>query len=131
MENKTKFAMFALLFAGLIASMGLVSAYRGDYAAPNEERHSAIEAAFESQDYDAWHALMTEDGRHPRVVDVVTKDNFETFASAREAALNGDSETAKGLREELGLNKGLNRKMQNRHAGKFGNCEHLGLKQGR
>lgn len=102
--------LFVALAVGMVFSTALVSAFRGDYAVkgPNydEERHIAMENAFDTLDYDAWYALMTEDGRHPRVVDIVTEDNFQTFVEAHEAMEDGDYETATTLRAELGLNSG-------------------------
>jgi hypothetical protein len=110
MKTKTIFGLFALLFVGMILSTSLVSAYRGDYSVKgpdySEERHEAMKAAFETLDYDAWRELMTENGRYGRVVDVVNEDNFVKFAEAHEAAENGDFETARELRAELGLNNG-------------------------
>jgi len=111
MKKATIFGLLALMVVGLVATAGLVSAYRGDYSVKgpdcDEERHEAMEQAFESNDYDAWYALMTEDGRHPRVVDVVTEDNFETFVLAHEAGEDSDYETVAVLRAELGLNNGM------------------------
>ncbi len=102
--------LFALMIVGMVFSTSIVSAYRGDYAVKGphytEERHEAMEKAFASLDYTAWQELMTADGRHPRVVEVVTASNFETFVQAHEAAENGDYETAAELRAELGLNNG-------------------------
>ena len=110
MKKTAIFGLLALMVVGLVATTGLVSAYRGDYSVKgpdfNEERHETMEDAFESLDYDAWYALMTENGRHPRVVELVTEDNFETFAEAHEAGENGDYETAAEIRAELGLNNG-------------------------
>ena len=110
MKKTTIFGLLALMVVGLIATTGLVSAYRGDCSVkgPNysEERHTAIEQAFDTLDYNAWYELMTENGRRSRVVDVVTKDNFETFVQAHEAGEKGDYETASSLRAELGLNNG-------------------------
>ncbi len=110
MKKTTIFGLLALMVVGLVAAAGLVSAYRGDYTIKgpdcDEERHEAMENAFESNDYSAWKELMTENGKHPRVVDVVTEDNFETFVKAHEAGENGDYETAAELRAELGLNNG-------------------------
>ena len=67
--------LFALMIVGTL-TISFVSAYRGDYTVEgpncNEERHDAMEVAFESSDYGAWRDLMTEDERHPRVLDVVT-----------------------------------------------------------
>jgi len=150
MEKATIFGLLALMVVGLVATTGLVSAYRGDYSVkgPNysEERHEAMEAAFESLDYNAWQKLMTEDGRHPRVVDVVTESNFATFAKAHEAAENGDYETASALRAELGLNngngprdgtgqgKGMRQRMQQNNfidADNDGNCDNIASMQGK
>ncbi|MBU1855332.1 MAG: hypothetical protein KKF89_06415, partial [Nanoarchaeota archaeon] len=109
MKKKTIFGMLAILLVGLL-TIGLVSAYRGDpkVQGPNysEERHEAMEDAFESQDYNAWYDLMAENGRNTRVMNVVTEDNFAIFAQAHEAAKNGDFETAQELRAELGLGLG-------------------------
>ncbi|MBR9683667.1 hypothetical protein GOV03_03955 [Candidatus Woesearchaeota archaeon] len=110
MEKRTMVGLLALVVVGLVFSAGLVSAYQGDYTVkgPNysDERHGAMEDTFETLNYDEWYELMTEDGRHPRVVDVVTESNFVTFVEAHEAAENGDYETAAELRAELGLNDG-------------------------
>ena len=110
MKKATIFGLFVLMFVGLLFSMNSISAYRGDYTMKGpdctEERHEAMEAAFESLDYAAWQELMTENERHPRVVDVVTESNFETFVQAHLAGENGDHETAMALRAELGLNNG-------------------------
>lgn len=101
----------ALMVVGLLATTGIVSAYRGDYTVqgPNydADREAAMEAAFAELDYDAWYDMMTEDGRHPRVVDVVTEENFATFVEARNAALAGDTETALKLRIQIGLGNGM------------------------
>ena len=111
MNKVAKLGLFALMIVGLIVSTGIVSAYRGDYSVqgPNysDERHEAMEDAFETSDYDAWYLLMTADGRTPGVLDVVTEDNFEIFAQAHEAMENGDLELAAELRAELGLNDGM------------------------
>jgi hypothetical protein len=154
MKQKTIFGLLALMIVGLVASTSLVSAYRGDYSVkgPNnsEERHEAMEDAFESLDYDAWYALMTEDGRHPRVVDVVTESNFATFAEAHEAGEKGDTTLAAELRAQLGLNNGngpkdgtgfgksqgmgQGQRMQKNNvadADNDGNCNNAGLGQGR
>lgn len=108
MKNKTM-SIFAL---GMIALLGVsfVAAYHGDSSVqgPNysEERHEAMEAVFADLDYDAWVELMSEDGRHPRVLDVVTEDNFATFVEMHEAMEAGDFETADELRVDLGLGLG-------------------------
>ena len=156
MKKATIFGLLALMVVGLLATTGLVSAYRGDYSVkgPNysEERHEAMEQAFDTLDYNAWYELMTENGRHPRVVDVVTESNFATFVQAHEAGENGDYETAAALRAELGLNngngpkdgtgygkgmgqgKGPGQGMQQNNfidGNNDGNCDNDGLRQGR
>ena len=110
MKKATILGLSALILIGLVFSINIISAYRGDYSVKgpncNEERHEAMEDAFESLDYGGWKELMTESGKHPGVVDVVTESNFETFVNAHEAGENGDYETAAQLRAELGLNNG-------------------------
>ncbi|MCK5594235.1 MAG: hypothetical protein KAI18_03265 [Candidatus Aenigmarchaeota archaeon] len=119
MNKVAKIGLFALMVVGLIVSTGVVSAYRGDYSVqgPNysEDRHEAMEDAFDTSDYDAWYQLMTTDGRTPRVAEVVTESNFELFAQAHEAAKNGDMELASELRAELGLNNGMGPRDGNGH----------------
>ncbi len=103
--------MFALFFVGILLSTGFVSAYRGDMSVqgPNygEERHELMQEAFENNDYNSWKELMIQDGRHPRVVNVITEDNFAQFAEIHNAKLSGDYEKVKELRAELGLGQGM------------------------
>ena len=158
MKKTAIFGLLALMVVGMVFSTSMVSAYRGDYSAEgpnyNEERHELMENAFETLNYDEWYDLMTENGKHPRVVDVVTESNFETFVQAHNAGKNGDLETASVLRAELGLNngngpkdgtgfgkgqgnrmsQGKGQRMQQNNfidADNDGNCDNLGLKQGR
>jgi len=110
MKNKLIYGLLGLLIVGAIFSTGLVSAFRGDYSikGPNysEDREIAMNKSFDNLDYDAWYSLMTEDGRHPHVVDVITEDNFKVFVQIHEAMANGDEETASNLRSMLGLGSG-------------------------
>ena len=125
------FGVLALVFVGLVFSASAASAYRGDYSVKgpdcDSERHEAMEAAFESSDYNAWYALMTEDGRHPRVVDLVNEENFATFVAAHEA---GDYETAAKMRQELGLNNGNGPRDGTGHGKGFGKQGNQGGCQG-
>ncbi|NQV08972.1 hypothetical protein HQ529_03925 [Candidatus Woesearchaeota archaeon] len=137
-------ALFAVMIIGIM-SIGFVSAYKGDITQKgpyfSEERHELMEQAFENNDYDAWKTLMTENGRNPRVVDVVTEDNFATFAQIHEAKEAGDYETALALRAELGLGmkdgsgqgrQGSGMRMQQNNfvdADNDGNCDNTGSKQ--
>lgn len=81
-----------------------VNAYKGDptVKGPNYtvERHTAMEKAFETNDYTAWKNLM---GSRGRVVEVINKDNFTKFAEAHALAKKGDLPGAKKIRQELGL----------------------------
>ncbi len=94
----------AVVFGGVVTSTDTASAYRGDPAVkgPNysEERHEAMEKAFEAKDYKAWKNLMQGKGR---VSQVITKDNFAKFAEAHELAEQGKLEEARKIRQELGL----------------------------
>ena len=105
--------MLGAFALGLVAllSVGLVAAYQGDYSVKgpdySEERHSVMEDVFDNLDYDSWVALMTADGRHPRVLDVVTEENFVTFVEVHDAMEDGDFDRAAELRADLGLNNGM------------------------
>ncbi|HAS80415.1 MAG: hypothetical protein UR25_C0006G0007 [Candidatus Nomurabacteria bacterium GW2011_GWE1_32_28] len=107
--NKTKKMILGLGTLALIlgvsgAITSQASAYKGDPAVkgPNYsiERHTAMEKAFETNDYTAWKSLMNGQGR---VSQVVNQDNFAKFAEAHKLAENGDLAGAKKVREELGL----------------------------
>ena len=103
-------ALFAIALLALV-SIGTVMAYKGDPSLKgpyfDEERHESMQESFESADYEAWYALMTEDGRHPKILDKVTEDNFEQFAEMKQAFIDGDFETGQQLREELGFGMGM------------------------
>jgi len=82
------------------ADTGVFTRWGGERAGCDPERRTAIEAALEAGDYDAWKELM---GGKGRVSEVVTEENFTTFVAMHEAVENGDFEKAKELRKELGL----------------------------
>ena len=110
MKKTAIFGILTLMIVGIVFASGIVDAYKGDYSVegPNysRDRHELMENAFDTLDYNAWYELMTENDRNPRVVDIVTEDNFEIFVQAHEAGRDGDFETATKLRAELGLNNG-------------------------
>lgn len=78
-------------------------AYKGDPSVqgPNytAERHEAMTAAFERNDYAAWKALMDGKGITRRI----TAQNFGRFAQAHKLALQGRTAEANSIRTELGL----------------------------
>ena len=94
----------AVVIGGVIVVPQAVLAYKGDptVKGPNytEERHQAMEKAFENRDYNAWKALMAGRGRASQLI---TADNFAKFAEAHELADQGKTEEAAKIRAELGL----------------------------
>ena len=103
-SNKTLIGASALVAVILVGAYSFSSAYQGDYTkkGPNytEERHQAMEKAFESNDYDAWKEQMNGRGR---VSEVINEDNFVKFAEAHRLAEEGRYDEADKIREELGL----------------------------
>jgi hypothetical protein len=104
--NKTSIllGLSALVIGGAVIAPQAVLAYRGD---PNvkgpyytEERHEAMEKAFENKDYNAWKTLMAGRGR---VTQVINAQNFAKFAQAHELAEQGKTDEANKIRAELGL----------------------------
>ena len=104
--KKTVLSLGALML--ILGTAGLLTdtafAYRGDPTVEgpdcSPERHQEMTEAFESGDYDAWKNLMEGKGR---VVQVVNEDNFARFAEAHQLALQGDTDGAREIRQELGL----------------------------
>jgi len=119
------FGIFGIM---ALLSISLVAAYQGNHLikGPNssEERHDAMENAFDNLDYDAWVALMTENGRHPKVLDIITEETFATFVEAHDAMEDGDFDRAAELRADLGLNNGMGSK------NRIGSEERRDLEQG-
>ncbi|KKR00066.1 MAG: hypothetical protein UU25_C0031G0012 [Microgenomates group bacterium GW2011_GWB1_40_9] len=104
--NKTIIALSIATVAlgGILLYPKAAEAYRGDPSIKGpyytEERHEAMEKAFETKDYNAWKNLMQGRGR---VTQVVNQGNFAKFAQAHELAEAGKQEEAAAIRAELGL----------------------------
>jgi len=107
--NKTKKMILGLGTLALVLDVSgtiasTANAYRGDPSVkgPNYsvERHTAMEKAFETNDYLAWKNLMQNQGK---VTQVINKDNFTKLAEAHKLAEKGDLEGAKKIRQDLGL----------------------------
>lgn len=106
--NMKKTALIIGILAIGLGSIGLLagttSAYQGDpnIKGPNYsiERHEAMTNAFNNKDYTAWKNLMQGKGR---VTQVINQDNFGKFAEAHQLALQGKTDEAQKLRQELGL----------------------------
>lgn len=111
-----------------IGANSQVWAYRGDPAVQGEnctdERHSSMQQALETLDYQAWAELMQDRGR---VASVITEENFNRFAEMHRLRLEGDTEGAQAIAQELGLG-------QHRGDGEgqgFGRGQHAGSAMGR
>lgn len=103
--KKTTLGLGALaLFLGVAGISATALAYRGDVTVkgPNYtvERHTAMEKAFESGDYNAWKDLMQGRGNVTRIIN---QDNFAKFAEAHELTEDGKTAEAQKIRQELGL----------------------------
>lgn len=100
-------AAIAVVAGGLFFLPQDTKAYKGDpnVKGPNytQERHDAMEQAFENNDYETWKNLMPGRGR---VMQVINKDNFARFAQAHELAEQGKTAEANAIRAELGLGNG-------------------------
>jgi ABC-type uncharacterized transport system ATPase subunit len=92
-----------LTLAGLMI-VPVTNAYRGDpnVQGPNytAERHEDMTNAFENKNYNEWKNQMQEKGR---VTEVINEGNFARFAEAHKLMLEGKTEQANQIREELGL----------------------------
>jgi hypothetical protein len=106
----------AVVALGLMAFANSSYAYKGDPAVkgPNYtvERETAMEKAFDNNDYNAWKNLMQERGR---VTQVINQNNFAQFAKAHKLAEEGKIAEANQIRTDLGLG------LQN------GNCQGTGM----
>lgn len=118
--NKTSLllGLMTLIVAGAVITPQTTFAYKGDpnVKGPNytQERHAAMEKAFDNNDYNAWKNLMQGKGR---VVQVINAQNFAKFAQAHKLAEQGKTAEANKIRAELGL--GLqNGSGQNREYGR-------------
>jgi len=103
--KKTTIGLGALaLLLGVAGVSATALAYRGDATVkgPNytEERHEAMEKAFENKDYNAWKDLMQGRGNVTRVIN---QDNFAKFAEVHELTEDGKTAEAQKVRQELGL----------------------------
>lgn len=104
--NKTILALSAIALGTgvLFTSASNALAYRGDpnVQGPNytAERHEAMSQAFDSNNYGAWKELMQDKGK---VTQVINEGNFNRFTEMHKLLLEGKTEDAGKIREELGL----------------------------
>lgn len=133
----TKKILYSALSLVVISGVGLVIAnsafaYQGDPSVkgPNysEERHAAMEVAFDNNDYAAWLNLMTGKGR---VTQIVNKDNFSQFSEAHKLAEDGKVAEAAAIRTNLGLNQGNHQGMRTGACQGGSAGSHQGMGRGR
>ncbi len=107
--NKTILTLSAItLGAGmLLVTNSSTLAYRGDpnVQGPNytAERHEAMTAAFENNDYNAWKELKQGNGR---ISQIINEGNFSKYSEMHKLTLAGDIDGANTIRTELGLGLG-------------------------
>jgi len=81
-----------------------IKGYHGGYHKGfySTEKHAAIKAAIESNDYNAWVEAKGDYGKH---ADSITAENFSQYVEAITLKEAGDYEGAKQIFEDLGLTK--------------------------
>ncbi|MDP6293759.1 MAG: hypothetical protein QF486_00525 [Candidatus Woesearchaeota archaeon] len=84
------------------------------------QSHETAKQAVVDQDYDAWVAAIENKPKRPEITEIITEDNFATFAALHQARQDGDKETAKSLAEELGLDE-FGPRHHGRRGHRFGN----------
>lgn len=99
---------FALALGVVGMTAGTSLAYQGNTITKgphySDERHNAMEKAFENKDYAAWKELMQGKGM---VLQIINKDNFSKLAEMHGLMEQGQVVEAQKIRQELGL--GLHR----------------------
>ena len=117
------FGAMALIVVGLIAATGMV------YAFDCKERTHPLRETLNSGDYDEWKAAIDSGERTPKMAKMITEENFKTFIELHEAKRNGDFETVRALKEELGIerkgNRGMNGNGERMHQNQFKNKGHF------
>lgn len=93
-----------LLLSGFVLVRTKVLAYQGDPSIKGpyytEERHQEMTSAFENNAYNSWKNLMNGRGR---VSQVINEQNFSRFSEAHRLALEGKTDEANKIKQELGL----------------------------
>lgn len=130
--KKTKLIFPALVVGIVSISIGASSvfAYQGDYTkkGPNytEERHTIMQNAFKTNNYEAWKTEMEKTNSGKRILSVINKDNFAKFAEANRLGLEGKTAEADKIRAELGL-RTSNSGPMGRGQGKIGRGQGMGI----
>lgn len=102
--SASAFSAFAATNAdGSTAATKVGNAPTADMQAKFEEmkaEQEKIMAAAVAGNYDTWYALMTADGKSPKILTVINKDNFAQFSKAQQLM-----EESKQILTDLGVDK--------------------------
>ncbi|MBN1646292.1 hypothetical protein JW868_04605 [Candidatus Woesearchaeota archaeon] len=99
----------------LVLSLGFVSAYgpmfasqeqADEFRAEVQAHQETVQAAIGAGNYNAWREAMADRPQPPRMEDLITEDNWNTFVEMQNAMKDGYFEKAQELREELGIQFG-------------------------
>lgn len=129
--KKTNLILSALVVGIVSVAVGTSSvfAYQGDYTkkGPNytEEKHTVMQNAFATNNYETWKAEMEKTNSGKRILSVINKDNFAKFAEANKLGLAGKTAEADKIRAELGLRTSTSGPMGNEQ-GRMGRGQGMG-----
>lgn len=65
-------------------------------------KHEEVLKAVLAGNYDAWYALVTENDKTPKILEVINEDNFAQFSKAHQLMEEG-----RQMLEDLGVEKGM------------------------
>src|SRR3989344_1759709 len=109
MNKALLIALAAVGVVGLAAASGNVFAQTptSNTNMPNHsnERHQAMEKAFEAGDYEAWKNALPAQAKS-MMGNAITKENFAKFSEMHELMEEGKTAEADAIRQELGLGMG-------------------------
>ena len=104
MKTTTVFAtaLGAVLVLSL-ASLAVTAFGNGNGANYDADVHEELQAAMESNNFEAWRTIREENGlpMRGRMLTNIDAENFDSFVRMREAYHAGDVDAANELREEL------------------------------
>lgn len=104
MRNKLVMSSLMTLVLGLGVS-GSAFAYQGDFSKDGPNYTSDFEAQITemliNKDYNGWKDLIENKVGDGRVVEIITKDNFDKFVEAWKLAREGKIKEANSIRRKL------------------------------
>jgi hypothetical protein len=109
------FMLGAALFIGLTGTMAANTGNGNSKAggngmgrgpAINQEDRSAMDTAFQNNDYNAWKALIEKSGRGTEILEKINESNFARFAEAHRI-MKTSRDQAQAIFDELGVKQGF------------------------